>query len=296
VAAEFGGKAYKATNELYENEKLDAVFLSVSPKLHPPLAMEAFQAGLHVWMEKPPATRASQISAMIQARGDLVAVVGFKKAFMPSTLKVKEILALPGSGPLKSLLAEYPMRVPDEGAKILAQETFTDWLGNGVHPLSWLREVGGPPAAVTTHRSRHGGGSVVIEFTSGAVGTLACADGASTSVPCERYSAFFKGGSVEISNNLRVTWRRGIPFDYGKTNNFAPAGFEHGSLVWEPQNTLGTPENVAFFTQGFVPEMQYFCDCVLDGRKPETGSLEFALDVMKMYEGALLSEGSKVNL
>ena len=36
------------------------------------------------------------------------------------------------------------------------------------------------------------------------------------------------------------------------------------------------------------------CDGVLEGRKPELGSLEFALKVMKVYEAALVSEGERV--
>ena len=42
--------------------------------------------------------------------------------------------------------------------------------------------------------------------------------------------------------------------------------------------------------------MRYFCDCVLEGRAPRRGNLEFALEVMRVYEAALLSHGSLVRL
>ena len=37
--------------------------------------------------------------------------------------------------------------------------------------------------------------------------------------------------------------------------------------------------------------MRYFCDCILEGKPAEQGSLEFALEVMKVYEAGLRSEG-----
>ena len=56
TASQYGVKAtYASAREMYGKEELDAVFLSVSPGLHPGLCCEAFDAGLHVWLEKPPA-------------------------------------------------------------------------------------------------------------------------------------------------------------------------------------------------------------------------------------------------
>ena len=41
------------------------VFLCVSPFLHPELTCEALDFGIHVWMEKPAAVRASEVETMI---------------------------------------------------------------------------------------------------------------------------------------------------------------------------------------------------------------------------------------
>ena len=67
-------------------------------------------------------------------------------------------------------------------------------------------------------------------------------------------------------------------------------------MVWEPQNCLATLENKALFTQGIWGAMRHFCDCVLAGQSARQGSLEFALDVMRVYEAALLSDGQRVPL
>lgn len=42
--------------------------------------------------------------------------------------------------------------------------------------------------------------------------------------------------------------------------------------------------------------MRYFCDRVLAGQPAEKRSLEFALEVMKVYEAGLLSEGNRVDI
>ena len=297
TAAEYGvPRTYARTAEMYRSEKLDAVFVCVSQQLHPELACEAFDAGLHVWLEKPPAMRASEVETMIRHRGNRVGVVGVKKAFMPATRKVIEIMSTDKYGPLRSMLAEYPMSVPENGRQVLEERTFTDWLGNGVHPLSLMLAVGGDVAGVCTHRGKKGGGACVLMFKNGCVGTFHLGAGATLSMPAERYSFFGNGCRVTIENNSRVTLWRGIPFEYGRSTTFAPEGFDHGALVWEPQNSLATLENKALFTQGFYGEMMHFCECALAGKPAEHGSLEFALHLMKVYEAAMVSEGNVVGV
>jgi len=293
TAEEYGCKAYATTKELYANQRLDAVFIAVGPQQHPALAIEAFGAGVHVWLEKPVAMRAVDVQQMIQARKDRIAVVGFKKAFMPSAEKAMEIIHSPKYGGLKSILAVYQMDLPANGRDVLEKRQFTNWLGNGVHPLSLMLAAGGKVEAITGIRGKHGGGAVILEFANGVVGNFHLASGPHT---IERYQFFGDKWHLEIDNCLKVTLQRGIPFVYGVTTNYAPPGDESGAIVWEPQNCLATLENKALFTQGIFQEMKYFCDCVLENRQPERGNLEFALDLMRAYEAALLSDGQRITL
>ncbi|MBC8104174.1 MAG: Gfo/Idh/MocA family oxidoreductase [Cytophagales bacterium] len=299
TASEYGvSRVYSDTAELYRNESLDAVFLCTGPSHHPRLACEAFDAGLHVWTEKPPALRAAEVEEMLRHRGDRVSVVGFKKAFLPATEKALELFT--GSAenparyaPIRTILAVYPMSIPTDGARVLETREFNNWLANGVHPLGFLLAVGGSVASVTTHRGKHGGGAVVLEFESGAIGNLHLAQGGSSSQPLEQYAVFGDGVHLTIDNTSRVTLHRPIPFAYGETTTFAPPGEDSGAVVWEPQNMLGTLENKSAFTQGTYGELRHFCDCVLAGRPAERGTLEFALHLMRVYEAGLLSEGER---
>jgi predicted dehydrogenase len=293
TASQFGCRYYSNTGELYKKESLDAVFLCVSARLHPKLAIEAFQAGVHVWLEKPASLRTFEIEEMIQHRKDLVSVVGFKKAFMPSTEKAMEIVNSDQYGQLLSILASYPMTLPENGKEALEQGKSTPWLANGCHPLSLMMAVGGKVSSVTMHRDRNGRGVCLLEFSSGSTGNFHFASGPQ---PLETYSFYGEDWNLTIENSLRVTLNRGIPFQYNKSFNYVPPGTDSGSITWEPQNCLATLENKALFTQGIYGELKYFCDCVLNGHKETRGSLEFALEVAKVYEAVLLSNGAQLHI
>ena len=294
TAEEYGvRRCYSSSTEMYQREDLDAAFLCVSPEMHPELACEALDAGLHVWTEKPPALLASEVETMITHRRDRVVVVGFKKAFMPATRKVIEVLSMEEHGPLKGLSAEYPMTIPDNGKAVLRERQAPNWLKNGCHPLSLILAVGGLAAAVTMHRSNDGGGVCVLEFANGAIGTFNLVSARRRT--SERY-AFWGKSHITIDNGLRVTVHRGIALDYSSTTTYVPPGMNSGRVTWEPVDTLATLENKSLFTQGFYHEMRYFCDCILTGQKAEIGSLEFALSMMKVYEAALVSEGNRVEI
>ena len=122
---------------------LDAVFICVSPRLHSELACEALDAGLHVWMEKPPSINPAQVETMIEHRGDRVAVVGFKKAFLPATRKVIEIMARDDAGPLQGMTAEYRLQLPERGAEVLTDPGLRNSFGDACHPMAMMLAVAG---------------------------------------------------------------------------------------------------------------------------------------------------------
>lgn len=297
TAPEYGVTGvYSDAAQMYKSEELDAVFIATGQAHHPRLACEAFDAGLHVWMEKPPAVRAFEVEKMIKHRGDKVGVVGFKKAFLPATEKVLELFVGEDAkyGPIRTILGVYPMHIPENGAQILESREGNNWLNNGVHPLAFLLAVGGEVAAITTHRGKHGGGVCLLEFANGAIGNLHLAHGANSSQPLEHYTVFGHGAHLTIDNTDRVALHRGIPFDYGKTTCFVPPDEDSGTVVWEPQNMLGTLENKSAFTQGTYAEMRHFCDCAIANKPATRGTLEFALHLMRVYEAGLLSQGNSV--
>jgi predicted dehydrogenase len=294
TAAEYGvSRCYESTAEMYRHESLDAVLLCVSPMAHPVLACEALRAGLHVWMEKPAASCLAEVDMMTAAQGDLVVTVGYKKAFMPAIQKVREVLALPTHRPVRTILAQYPVAVPKNGPMILRDRGISKWLSNGCHPLSFLLAIGGPVAAVTTHHGRTDDSVVVLEFASGALGTLHGAMGVGNSQPAEVYTIYAEKATLTVENGSRVRYQRGIPFEYGISTSFAPPGFDHGAVVWEAQNSLATLENNPLFTQGIYGSLLAFCEQALGAPRIHDGSLAFARELTAVYEASLLSGGQR---
>ncbi len=296
TAPEYGVKnCYATLTEMIAGENLEAVFLCVGEKYHSRLACEAFDAGLHVWMEKPVALRATEVEEMIRRRRDRVGVVGIKKAFMPATDKAVELFVEGKYGPIRTILGVYPLSIPTDGAAALAADHGNHWL-NCCHPLGFMVAVGGAVKSVTTHRGRNGGGIIVLDYANGALGNLHLAEGGHSSQPLESYLVIGQGAHLTVDNVNRVTLQRGIPFDYGKTTRFAPPGEDSGAIVWEPQHTLGTLENKTDFTHGMVAEMMHFCESALASVPATRGTLEFCLHLMRIYEAALLSTGRPVSV
>ena len=199
TAAQCGAAhVFQSTRDLFRAGTIEAVLLCVSHQSHAALAIEAFEHGLHVWVEKPPASRAAQIPEMLAARGDRVAVVGYKKAFQPATRKVVEILKQAGASSLRSMLAVYPMSVPIGREQALAQRDSSRWLLDGCHPLSLMLEIGR-----TRRRGDRGAGHTGRRSLPPRVLLRGCrnlhlAEGAPVSQPFEHYSFFGESFRVDI--------------------------------------------------------------------------------------------------
>lgn len=299
TAAEYGVDAlYTDAERMYAEESLDAVLICAGPRHHPALAIAAMSAGLHVWLEKPPAMRASGVEAMLAARGDRVCAVGFKKAYMPAARKARELLTDPAFGALRSLLAVYPMTIPRNGAGVLESGQEYDWLSTGCHPLSLMIALGGRVETVTTLRGpgEEAVGVVYLQFENGACGVFHLAGGSPDLYAGERYDLFGEGRVISIENSTKVSYHRGVPFDYRLQQDFTAPGVDFGSLVWEASHRQSTLENKAIFIQGIFNELLDFCNAVLEQRQPAVGTLEFALHVMQVYEAGLLSDGRPVTV
>lgn len=288
TAAQYGvAHAYSTAAAMYANEDLDAVLICVSPQLHPSLAIEAFEAGLHVWLEKPAATTVAEVDQMIAARGDLICTVGYKKLFMPAAVKVRELITSEALGELRTVLAQYPLSV---------SASSPHWLANGCHPVSLLLSISGPPAGVSRHPSRDDAGALLIRHQNGVISNLHLALGAPFGQPFERYTVFGDRATAEIENTRRVTYQRGMEFDYADSTSFAPPGLDSGAIVWEPQDSLNSLENRSEFTQGLHGELRYFLDCVRENKRPQLADLEFARQVSAVHEAAIVSVNQEIEL
>lgn len=302
TAAEFGvPETYSDTAKMYAEANLDAVLICVSPGLHPRLAIEAMKAGVHAWTEKPAAMRASQVEEMIKVRDEsgLVAAVGYKKAYMPATRKARELAESEEFGGIRSIFGIYPMSIPDDGAAALESKEVSKWLADGCHPLACMIAIGGPVSEVTVLKGdrEEADGVVFLKYASGATGTFHLTKNGPAGKSIERYDVFGESGRViSIENVTKLSYHRGIPFSYTGQTDYTAPGTDSGSVVWEASFMLGTPENKSDFLQGMYNELNDFCEAILESRPVQVANLEFALNIMNVYEAGLLSNGSAIEI
>jgi predicted dehydrogenase len=95
AASTYGGKAYDNYVQMFDSEKLDAVYICLPPFAHGGQELEAVKRGLPIFVEKPVATtaaKAEEILAAIQQKG-LISAVGYHWRYMDLTTRAKERLA-----------------------------------------------------------------------------------------------------------------------------------------------------------------------------------------------------------
>ncbi|MBW3637333.1 MAG: Gfo/Idh/MocA family oxidoreductase [Armatimonadetes bacterium] len=163
----YGGAAvYTDYRTMLERETLDAVFVVTPPDenglpRYPAIALDAMRAGVHVWIEKPPAASTEEIRAMQEtsAQTEKFVGVGFKKMFALANVKARELCEGAEFGRVTSISARYPQEMPalNERSDSRKMASFLDHI---VHPLSVLRLFGGDIKSLSFSRCAYNGASV----------------------------------------------------------------------------------------------------------------------------------------
>ena len=89
-----GATAYADYGDLLRAGGLDAVVVCVPPHLHAPVATASFDAGLHVYLEKPIALTVAEGEQLVAAwrRARTIGMIGFNFRFHPQVLRIRERL------------------------------------------------------------------------------------------------------------------------------------------------------------------------------------------------------------
>jgi predicted dehydrogenase len=294
----FGAEHYYSNHlEMLEAEPLDVVFIVTNvdetgrPR-YPELAIDCLRAGAHAWIEKPPASSSAQIQEMIHVSSETKRYIGigFKKMFFPANAKAKEIVNRPNFGPITSITARYPQSLPpfaDRGDP----EKMISFLDHIVHPHSVLRLMGGPIEWIFVNRNAIvGSATVSIRFRNGAAGTLHLSAAQSATSFLERLEIIGDGENLIVENNIRlIHYRRSKDkIQYGRSGDYFGAVTDDSAPVyWEPEFSLGQLYNKGLFLLGYAPEVIHFTTRLVEGKGPAYGTLEDALELLRIYEAYL---------
>lgn len=119
VAARYGVPNAVATLREAIDLGLDAIVIAVPDPAHRDAVLEALQAGLHVFCEKPLAVSVAEVDEILAARGDRVVQVGTMKLHDPAVERMVERLL---DGPAELVHLTVEVNDPD-------QAPFVDHLG-----------------------------------------------------------------------------------------------------------------------------------------------------------------------
>jgi predicted dehydrogenase len=297
-AAKFGAaNAYADYREMLDKEQLDAVFVVTGydekgqPR-YPAIALDCLAAGVHVWMEKPPAATTAEIEEMAAAakRAGKEVQVGLKKMFFPANEKAKALCERADFGEISLLRLEYPQYIPTleefalyrQGEPVRRTIGFLDHL---CHPMAILVYLLGMPESLYYQRSAFGAGEALFSFASGAVASLACTHGSAPRDGMERTMIVSNNGRhIVVENNLRVSYHRTPSLGYGNVPDFYTTDADATTALWQPEFSLGQLYNKGLFLLGYYNEVNEFARAILEGRPVAKGTLEQAWQVTRIFE------------
>lgn len=310
-AAAFGAKSsYTDYREMLAREELDAVFIvtgydAEGRPLYPDLAVECLRAGVHVWIEKPPAASTADIERMQAASRETGkhVLVGLKKMFFPANEKAKELMDAESFGSPELALLQYPQYIPtvDELAAYAAGErndAAIRFLDHLCHPASLMVFLLGMPASLSYVRSSNGAGVATFAYSSGTVASLAFTHGQSQNQGMERTCIVSdQRQHITVENNVRVTLHRTPPgLAYGAAPSFYTGGTHDVSAAWEPEFSLGNLYTKGLFLLGYYNEVNEFAQSVLENRAPRKGTLEQAWQITRIFEAFAEGPGRTIAL
>ncbi|MGC9349640.1 MAG: Gfo/Idh/MocA family protein, partial [Anaerolineae bacterium] len=225
-ADQFGAeRAYTDHREMLADSGLDAVFIVTGydeggrPR-YPALAQDCLEAGVHVWIEKPPAATTVELEALQRAAetADRKVMVGLKKMFFPANEKAKSLISSEDFGTLSLAMLEYPQYVPtvEEFSAYLngrASNAVRGFLDHLCHPASLLIFLMGMPDALSFERSASGAGIATFRYEgdggAGPIASLAFTHGTPNNRGMERTTLISdRGRRVVVENNVRVIYDR----------------------------------------------------------------------------------------
>lgn len=302
-----GDAGYDDVARLLEERRPQAVWIATDElhadgrSIQPQLVAQCLEAGCDVFCDKPIASTADEVRELIGVRdrtGKTVGV-GIKTMHYPTHTRAHDIIHDPaaGFGELVSLAVRYPLHAPPRGGLSHGDGAVKSCLGHVWHPIGAALRLGGPLRSVRLLMDRGGrNGVLAATFRGGAVGAFHFPRSKSGVSPLEHVEVVGEGADIIIENAAQLTYyRKASPGPYGRTiDSFTP--LESGPLTWRPELSLGQLYNDHNFIQGYGQSLLHFVEAAVAGRPVTVGTLEDALEVLKVHEALCQGPGADIEL
>ena len=164
-------KTYTDYRRMLETEHLDGVIVCLNAHLHPAVVIDCLERGVDVLVEKPIAVTVEEARRVEDAARRLkrIVMVEHQKRYSKAYLRAMDLVRQPSFGPVTMIECKMHGR-PYETLLNL----FLEWHSHGI---DIVRAFGGDVERVTATMKDMGvpnraAVAAIVEFTSGAVGTL----------------------------------------------------------------------------------------------------------------------------
>jgi predicted dehydrogenase len=301
--------------KMLESERLDAVLVVTGYGAdgrvqHAALAADCLRRGIAAWVEKPPVNDLADVELLRRAAqegGGATFAVGFKKAFTPATRKVVSLVAQPEFGAVRTIELRYAQNIPtvEKMTSRAPGRWRMSFLDHLCHPVSLLRAIGGPTRALRYDRTANGTGFVTFHLASGALASLHLLGSFHPRMLAERTEVNGDGASVVVENGTRVLYTRnpldpavdaaGKGLHYGRDPDFTGGPID-GTVVWEPEWSLGQLYNKGIFLLGYYGELAHFIAAARARRPVEIGGLDYAEEGIRLFDAFKRPPGELVLL
>lgn len=312
--------------EVLADDEIDAVIVATREDAQAKLAIEAMEAGKHVYVEKPLAETAEECRAVteVQERTGQFLALGFNRRFAPSYRKAKELVQADGGA------KNIHYRIADD---------YVNGWGKGrpgglrlIHEvchvfdiLRWLTES--EVKSIYCIQSRWDDDLVTLQFASGAIAVITSSGYATCDMPKERLEVISNFGAVTVEEFVELR-TFGYPDaesvyrfaghshpdrEYTHRNLYASVGAEallgvrrqYLEAQWARDDTasadaLAQAENAYYekhhkqnvpminymVDKGWVAALDHFAECVATGKTPQNARAADA------YQASLLSHAA----
>lgn len=275
---------YEQYGEALASGEFDAVYISLPNWMHREYAVPALDAGLHVLLEKPMATRELDCRAIIAAaeRSGAKLMIAYRLHFEPATLEALRIANSGKLGAVRLFSSVFTQHVTGDNHR--AGNGF--WAGPvadmGPYPINAARMLFGAEPVEVSAWGTHDP-SLPFDFDETVSVTLR--------FPGHRLAQFIVSYAGNPVDQYRIVGEKG-DLELSPAYMFG-LGLKHRLTIGE-----NTTERVFPATDQFGGELHYFSDCILHDRPPEPNGAEGLADVrvMAAIERALESgEPQKVD-
>jgi predicted dehydrogenase len=263
---------YTDYKEMFEKEDLDCVLAVLHPSVQPRVAIDAVNAGLPVFVEKPPTVTLEDAYAIKEAtdRTGKSCMIAFMKRFSEPYTRAKELMARPEFGPITSYEARYNYR------QYAAPSVYNFLNAFSCHHLDLARFFMGEVDSVYTLYASRQGGNTGRPLTYAEV-----ANSPDKSIPQEEtwmLGLQFASGAVgflqtncleRVQERVMVTGRQSWleVVDWRKVTGYLDG--QELPYVWEPHDQLPNDPLDFRTVHGYTGEVRHFVESVRDGVAPK---------------------------